>query len=343
MLEPFYDTVATGGVAQPNSATVFYESGKASVRYYPAQKALCRTPIVLVYALIKRGFILDLQPGVSVVESLTSRGFEVYLIDWLPPTDADTGRGFDTYVNQDLANAVCAVKAHRRVTQVSVIGYCLGALLSIMYSALHPQEVKNLVTLAVPLDMGIRNFPSYQLIDWLSESTIDGIVAAYGNCPAWLLENLFGAMTSLSRMGDLLGLCPESERDHYARLYPAFRRWLDSEVPIAGRLFRELAVDIFKKNLLYRGEIRIGKEIIDLKRISAALLNVVASQDTLVDPKSSLPLIDMVTSTDKTTLVFPTGHVGTAVSPEAHAALWPKIAGWLRQRDSLGKVSARNG
>jgi polyhydroxyalkanoate synthase subunit PhaC len=332
MLEPFDNATAHGNLAPANSS-VIYESGKASVRYYAAQKALCRTPIVVVYALIKRAFILDLQPGNSVVESLTRRGFEVYLIDWLPPTPADSERGFDAYVNHDLANAICAVKDHRGVAQVSVIGYCLGALLSLMYSALHAQDVRNLVTLAAPLDMSIREFPSYLLIDWLSENAIDAIIAANGNCPAWLLESLFAAIASLYRVGNLLGVYPESERDHYARLYPAFRRWLDSEVPIAGRLFRELAVDIFKKNLLCRGRMLVGAETIDLKRISAALLNVVASQDTLVDPKSSLPLIDMVGSQDKTTLMFPVGHVGVVVGLEAHAELWPKIAEWLRQRD----------
>ncbi len=334
MPEPFNFTSAPSHPLSAHSCNVIYRGGKASVCHYAAPESLAHAPIVLVYALIKRAFILDLQPGNSVVESLTRQGFEVYLIDWLPPAAADSERGFDEYVNQDLANAVRAVKAHRRVAQVSVVGYCLGALLSIMYSALHRQDVKNLVTLAAPLDMSIREFPSYMLIDWLSESTIDGIIAAYGNCPAWLLENLFAAMASLYRVGDFLGLCPESERDHYARLYPSFRRWLDSEVPIAGRLFRELAVDIFKKNLLYRGQMQVGKEIVDLKRISAALLNVVASQDTLVDPKSSLPLAEAVGSADKAILVFPTGHVGAVVSPEAHAELWPKIATWLRQRDA---------
>jgi len=342
-LEHINDAIAPGGLAPANFASPIHHSGKASVHYYPAYKALYHTPIVLVYALIKRAFILDLQPGASVVESLTSKGFEVYLIDWLPPTSADSDRGFDAYVNQDLANAVSMVKTYRGVAQVSVIGYCLGALLSIMYSALHRQDVRNLVTIAAPLDMSIREFPSYLLIDWLSENAIDRIIAANGNCPARLLESLFAATASLYRVGDLLGICPESERDHYARSYPAFRRWLDSEVPIAGRLFRELAVDIFKKNLLCRGEMLVGKETIDLKRISAALLNVVASQDTLVDPKSSLPLIDMVGSEDKTTLMFPTGHVGAVVSPQAHAELWPRIAEWLRQRDLPGNVSARIG
>lgn len=142
---------------------------------------------------------------------------------------------------------------------MSVIGYCLGALLSIMYSALHRQDIRNLVTIAAPFDMSIREFPSYLLIDWLSEDAIDGIIAANGNCPAWLLESFFAAVASLYGVGELLGVCAESERDHYAKLYPAFRRWLDSEVPIAGRLFRELEIDIFKRNLLYRGEMQVRK------------------------------------------------------------------------------------
>lgn len=89
MLEPFNNPTVHGDPRPLNSSPVICQSGNASVRYYRALGKPHRTPIVLVYALIKRAFILDLQPGASVVESLTSRGLEVYLIDWLPPTAAD--------------------------------------------------------------------------------------------------------------------------------------------------------------------------------------------------------------------------------------------------------------
>jgi polyhydroxyalkanoate synthase len=160
----------------------------------------------------------------------------VFLIDWLPPTSADSWRGFDAYVNRDLANAVRAVQIHQGVEQVSVMGYCLGALLRVIYAALHCRNIKNLVTLALPLDMSVRELPAYQPIDWLDEGAVDWLVTTYGNCPAWWLKNLFLMTTSVYRVGEYFGLNPESERDRYARRLPAFRRWLESDVPLAGQL-----------------------------------------------------------------------------------------------------------
>ena len=162
-----------GAYIDPPSLTpyrIIYRSGKASVRHYGAVGPRRQIPIVLVYALIKRPYVLDLDSGRSVVEDLTRQGFEVFLIDWLPPNAADSWRGFDAYVNQDLANAVHAVRVLQGVEQVTVLGYCLGALLSVIYAALHPRHVRNLVTLTLPLDTSVRELPAYQLTDWLDES-----------------------------------------------------------------------------------------------------------------------------------------------------------------------------
>jgi len=98
---------------------VIHRGGKASVRHYKAVGPRHQVPIVLVYALIKRPFVLDLERGRSVVEDLTRQGFEVFLIDWLPPNAADSWRGFDAYVNQDLDHAVHAVRIHQGVEQVA--------------------------------------------------------------------------------------------------------------------------------------------------------------------------------------------------------------------------------
>ena len=333
---PTFDPIHRGSVDPPSLTPyrVIYQGGKASVRHYRAVRPRRKIPIVLVYALIKRPFVLDLEPGRSVVEDLTRQGFEVFLIDWLPPNAVDSWRGFDAYVNQDLANAVHAVRIHEGVGQVTVLGYCLGALLSVIYAALHPRHVRNLVTLSLPLDTSVRELPAYQLTDWLDESMVALVTAAYGNCPAWLLQNVFAGLSVTYRFGQYLGLCQESERDRYAKQSPAFRNWLASDVPLAGRLFRELVVDVFKKNLLVRGQMTVGGKVVNLGHIDASLLNVVAAADVIVHPKSSLPLMDLVGSADKANLIFPTGHIGVAVSTEAHARLWPQISNWLAQRDN---------
>jgi poly(3-hydroxyalkanoate) synthetase len=86
-----------------------------------------------------------------------------------------------------------------------------------------------------------------------------------GNCPSWWLKNLFLMTTSAYRLGELFGLNPRRERDRDARRLPAFRRWLESDVPLAGQLVRELAINVFKQNRLMHGRLTIGGEIVDLK------------------------------------------------------------------------------
>ena len=96
------------------------------MRHYTPAERLHKTPVLIVYALIKRPYILDLQPGKSVVQSLLKQGFEVYLIDWLPPNNADTQLGFDGYVNDEIANAIRAVQINESVEQVDLVGYVLA-------------------------------------------------------------------------------------------------------------------------------------------------------------------------------------------------------------------------
>jgi hypothetical protein len=103
-----------------------YEGGKVKLRHYLAQgKKSHRTPLVFVYALIKRPFILGLYPGRSVMANLTRQGFDVYMVEWIPPARADSWRGFDAYVNQDLANAVRAVQSLTGASKINFAGLLL--------------------------------------------------------------------------------------------------------------------------------------------------------------------------------------------------------------------------
>lgn len=323
--------------ADPPAVTpyqVVYEGGKVSLRHYRARNRIHATPIVLVYALIKRPFVLDLQPGKSVIEILLKQGFDVYMIDWQPPTRTDAWRGFDAYVNQDLANAVRAVQIAEDVEQVNIIGYCLGGMLSLLYTALHPEKVKNLVTLATPFDMGARDLPIYHLMDRIDDGAFGMITKIYGNCPAWIVNSMFTAMAPVHHALDkYVGLYRNAERDGYAAMFELFELWMRSDVPLAGRIFRELTTEIFKANKLAKGEFEVGGSRIDLRRIAMPVLNVVAEQDDVVHPNSSRSLIERVGSADKRNLTFPTGHIGAVVSAGALKKMWPEICGWLADRD----------
>jgi polyhydroxyalkanoate synthase len=310
-----------------------YRAGAVSLRHYRPEVRRFATPVVIVYALIKRPFILDLQPDKSVVRSLLSQGFEVYLIDWIPPGAGDEWRGFDAYVNQELVNAIRAVQSEEGVEQVNLIGYCFGALLSLLYTALHGADVANLVTLTIPFDMGTRELSFYHLMDGMSDSIIDLIIQIYGNCPAWLMNMGFTAMAPVHHAIDkYVGRYRNAEREGYAEMFELFERWMQSDVPLAGRIFKELTHDIFKRNLLVKGGFKIGDRRVDLGAIDCPLLNVVAEHDDVVHPSSSISLVDKVGSADKRTLMFPTGHLGAVVSAGAMKKLWPAIGSWIAER-----------
>jgi polyhydroxyalkanoate synthase len=315
---------------------VVFQSGKVRLRHYAASgNKAHRTPIVLVYALIKRPFVLDMQKGRSVIEYLTNAGFDVYLTDWLPPNPSDTWRGFDAYVNGDLGKAVRFVRAITRSAQVTVLGYCFGALLSLVYTALHPENVRNLVTATTPFDMGVRELPIYNIVDRMSEEATEMVTRVHGNCPAWMVQSFFSAMAPVHHAIDkYVGMYRNAARDGYAEQFDLFERWMNSDVALAGRIFREVSGDIFKRNKLARGEFEVGGRKVEVEQIKCPLLNVVADYDDVVHPSSSLGLVDRVGGRDRRNLTFPTGHVGAMVSGAAHKQLWPQIGAWLGERSN---------
>src|SRR5690349_18779055 len=65
---------------------VVYEIERVRLLHYKPQGPIRHhTPVVFVYALVNRPYILDLKPGKSVVDHFVKAGFDTYLIDWGVP------------------------------------------------------------------------------------------------------------------------------------------------------------------------------------------------------------------------------------------------------------------
>jgi polyhydroxyalkanoate synthase len=294
----------------------------------------------LVYALVKRPFILDLQPGISAIDNLTRQGIPVYLTDWIPPTAADTWRGFDAYVNGDLVNAVHAVQKHAGVEKVSLLGYCFGGLLSTLYTALHPKTVKNMLTLSLPLDWSKQDIPFFNITKNLDPALV---TSAFGNCPAWLMKSAFSSLSPVHHAFDkYVGLYRNKERAGYAEMFERFERWMNSDVPLAGQIFRELHSDLVQQNLLAQNRMQVGERLVDLRKITCPVLNIAGEHDDVVHPQASLPLLDLVASRDKEQLLFPAGHIGVVVSSSAQKKLWPQVGAWLKKHDRQKNRAQQN-
>src|SRR5579885_2497156 len=131
-----------------------WRRGKATLWRYRARTAEQHlVPLLLVHSLISRPYILDLIPGNSFVEFLLDRGFDVYLADWGAPAAEDASRRLEDYVLDFLPGMVRAVLATSGATELSLLGYCMGGLLTLLYAATHSQApLRALLTLATPVD-----------------------------------------------------------------------------------------------------------------------------------------------------------------------------------------------
>ena len=79
---------------------LIYEEDKLKLYHYkPTNDKACGVPVLVVYALVNRPYMLDIEPDRSFVRNLLKLGLNVYIIDWGYPTQADRYLSMDDYIN----------------------------------------------------------------------------------------------------------------------------------------------------------------------------------------------------------------------------------------------------
>ena len=300
------------------------------LHYRPLVSRTAKTPILVVYALMNKSYILDLQPDKSWLRSLLSQGFNVYLIDWKTPTSIDKYVSFDDYVNYYVDDCVDLVTKENSVERLTLHGYCLGSTMAAMYTSLHQEKVRNLVTIAPIIDTEndktvLANFARY-----LDVKTITNIL---GNFPREYLYGCFSMLKPFKQGANkYLNLVENIDNAKFVQNFLRMEKWLYDTPSIAGETFRQWIEDIYQKNLLVKNEMWIGENLVDLSKINVPLLNIVAEEDHLVSPQCSVALNDSVSSMDKRLMHFHTGHVGLIASSYSQNNVLPKVGQWLRVR-----------
>jgi polyhydroxyalkanoate synthase len=307
-------------------------------RYQPHAEKKHPIPILMVYALINRPYVLDLMPGNSLVEYLTDGGFDVYLLDWGVPGDEDEDLSFDDYVLDYLRLATRKVLRASGAEGYTLFGYCMGGTMATMHAALFPDEpLANLVLLTTPIDFAPEKTGLLGL--WTDEKRLDPdlVVESFGNVPSEVIEN---AMRMLKPVSNYVGtyatmwdcILDEKPMD----TWKAMNKWISDGTPFPGAAFKQWIRDFYQLNKLIKGEIRLREHRVDLAEITCPLLNVAAERDHICPLPQAEPTTDLVSSEDKEFLVLDAGHVGLMTGRGAKKDLWPKVASWLGERSGTG-------
>jgi len=323
---------------------VIYEEGRMRVLHYrkpPHVTETQRPPVLCVYALINKPYIMDLQPGRSVVESLLARGMDVYLIDWGTPNELDQNLRMHDYINGYVEAAVRSTQKEARADQIHMLGYCMGGTFSAMYAARHPQNLRTLSLMAAPLDFDTE---SSFLNIWAHAPGFDAwkIARTYGLIPPEFFNQAFAILDPLrTNYLKFVGLLDRLDDRAFVENFLRMEMWNADGIPMAGPTYAEFIDKGYQRNLLTKGEWTLDgdDERIDLSRIDMPVATIVGLSDNLVPPESTERILEHVGSKDIKKFENPSGHIGLSTSRRAHEDLWPHFAEWLRAHDTPRGVS----
>lgn len=293
-----------------------------------------KIPLLLVFALMNKPYILDLRPGHSFIEYMVKQGYDVYLLDWGVPGPEDKNLKFDDYVLDYLPRAIRKVKAASGSSEFTLLGWCIGAILTTIYAALRPDDgIKNLMLLTAPLDFTDKKAGGF--VRWVSDQGFDPdkIVSAFGNVPGEMIDYGAKALKPVENyIGSFLTLWDNLDNPRIVESWHAMNTWVTDLLPMAGGAYSQLINEMYKENWLMTGKLIIRGERVDLSRIRANLLDIVALADHISPPCQSESIMERVSSEDKFLLKNKGGHIGMMAGSGAAKYTWPAINEWLGQR-----------
>ena len=309
-----------------------YTDDKLTLYRYrrPADVAQQKVPLLVVYALVNRPYMTDIQENRSTIKGLLATGQDVYLIDWGYPDQADRALTLDDYINGYLDGCVDHIREKHGLDKINILGICQGGSFSLMYTALHSSKVQNLVTMVTPVDF---KTPDNLLSAWVQNIDVDLAVDTMGNIPGELLNWTFLSLKPFSLTGqkyvNMVDLLDDPDK---VKNFLRMEKWIFDSPDQAGETFREFIKGFYQENGFIKGTARVGDRPLDLKQITCPVLNIYAMQDHLVPPAASKALNGLTGTEDYTELAFPGGHIGIYVSGKAQKEVTPAIGEWLNAR-----------
>jgi len=170
---------------------VIHSRGTLNLYHYrPLSDEVYRVPVLIVMATTNRGYILDMVPGQSFIEFLLKRGYDVYMMDWSAPKPEEKSLSMESYVLDFIPDCVRRVQQDSGEQDVSVIGYCFGGVLSLLYGSIfNDGPMKNLICFTTPIDFRemklFSNFSDRRYFD------VDRLIDTVGNVPPEMILSSF--------------------------------------------------------------------------------------------------------------------------------------------------------
>lgn len=299
-------------------------------RFVGEQAPTRRTPLLIVYALVNRPYMVDLQADRSLVQKLLALGQDVYVLDWGYPDRSERFQTLEDYLLRYVDGAVDVLR-QRSGGPVDLLGICQGGVFALCYAALRRHKLGKLITMVTPVDFHTAD---NMLSHWARQVDVDLLVDTLGNIPADLMNASYLMLKPFRlNVQKYVGLLDILDDKAALEDFLRMEKWIFDSPDLAGEAFRDFIKQFYQGNGLVNGTVRIGEEAVDLSQVTLPVLNIYAEQDHLVPPDASRAMRGRLGTEDYTESSFRGGHIGIYVSGRAQREVPATIDGWLKARD----------
>jgi polyhydroxyalkanoate synthase len=312
---------------------VVWRKNKARLyRYVNNQGIKHKTPLLMIYALINKPYILDLIPGMSLVEYLVEQGFDVYMLDWGDWEWEDRDLSFCDLIDNYITRAVRKVAQISESSEISLLGYCMGGTITTMYASLYPEPlIKNIIYVAAPIDFQNAGLSSVWLQD--PEFDPDRVADTFQLIPKDFIDFGVKMLRPVNNFwGTYTRLWKSIDDGTPIAAWKALNKWVNDNSNFPGAAYRQWIKELYQGNKLVKKEFYLRGRLVDMANIKANLLVLSGENDHLVLPHQTKTILDHASSTDKTYKEFPVGHGGIVFGRFAKREPYPFMAEWLAER-----------
>lgn len=284
------------------------------------------TPVLFVPSLVNRAYILDLSQRRSLLRWMAREtSFRPLLVDWGTPGETERAYSLTDYIAGPLVGALAQARALSD-QPIPVVGYCMGGLLALALTALHPEEISGLVLLATPWNFHTERVAQAEVLAQAVDAT-SPLLELYGELPVDIIQSMFSALDPFLVTRKFIGFSKTDPKSEAAEDFVALEDWLNNGVPLSGPVARECMGSWYGHNTPYKNEWRVGDTDIIPQNIETPALVLAPRRDRIVPPASALALAEELPNAECHTP--PLGHIGMVAASRAPTEVWKPMAKWL--------------
>ena len=136
------------------------------------------------------------------------------------------------------------IRAQSAQEKINIMGVCQGGTFSVIYSALHPLKIKNLVTLVTPIDFSTSD---NMLSRWAKHLDVDSLVDSHGVVPGEFLNAGFEKLKPMLKTNKYVSILNAVDKKEQVLNFLRMEKWIADSPHQAGECFRQFVKDLYSK------------------------------------------------------------------------------------------------